>query len=239
MNIFEVVLTPDDYRPGSRNKKLDDVACSSAGLVIAGSSTGEIFCWKLNFTEINRRQRGDAFRFLGKYKICKNAGVQFVEFSPVNDLLMTGSTDGSVKIWRLDIPAGKQQQAALKAFSMSDSSRLLVSIDEKNGCERTCSISFFDEEGEQRYEYEQVKQPVAGFTGAKAPAINFTKSQCDAIKWSVRGRYAIASITSQVEDPNRTLGHQLEDYKEEVCRIKIWDTVNETFYDDLARPSGH
>ena len=30
-----------------------------------------------------------------------------------------------------------------------------------------------------------------------------------------------------------------EEYKDEVCRIKIWDTVNETFYDDLARPSGH
>ena len=30
-----------------------------------------------------------------------------------------------------------------------------------------------------------------------------------------------------------------EEFKEEVCRIKIWDTVNETFYDDLARPCGH
>lgn len=27
--------------------------------------------------------------------------------------------------------------------------------------------------------------------------------------------------------------------KEEICRIKVWDSVNETFYDDLARPSGH
>lgn len=47
--IFEVALTPDDYRPGTRNKKLDTVAMSSAGIVIAGTSTGEIFCWKLNF----------------------------------------------------------------------------------------------------------------------------------------------------------------------------------------------
>ena len=30
-----------------------------------------------------------------------------------------------------------------------------------------------------------------------------------------------------------------EEFKDEVCRIKIWDTVNETFYDDLARPSGY
>jgi hypothetical protein len=47
--IFDVALTPDDYRPGTRNKKLDAVACSSAGIVVAGTSTGEIFCWKLNF----------------------------------------------------------------------------------------------------------------------------------------------------------------------------------------------
>ena len=45
--IFDVTLVPDDYRPGTRNKKLDVVACSSAGIVIAGTSTGEIFCWKL------------------------------------------------------------------------------------------------------------------------------------------------------------------------------------------------
>jgi hypothetical protein len=69
-----------------------------------------------------------------------------------------------------------------------------------------------------------------------AKELKFSKSQCDAIKWSVQGRFAIASITSQIEDPS---GNNNEDYKEEVCRIKIWDTVNETFYDDLARPSGH
>ena len=30
-----------------------------------------------------------------------------------------------------------------------------------------------------------------------------------------------------------------EEYKDEMCRIKIWDTVTQTFYDDLARPSGY
>ena len=102
--IFEVALTPDDYRPGTRNKKLDAVACSSAGIVIAGTSTGEIFCWKLSFTDIQKRNKQECYKYLGQFKICKNAGVQFAEFSPTSDLLMTGSTDGSVKIWRLDIP---------------------------------------------------------------------------------------------------------------------------------------
>lgn len=102
-----MALKPDDYRPGTRNKKLDAVACSSAGIVVAGTSTGEIFAWKLNFTEIARRNTAESYKCLGQFKVCKNAGVQFAEFSPSNDLLMTGSTDGSVKIWRLDIPASK------------------------------------------------------------------------------------------------------------------------------------
>ena len=58
------------------------------------------------------------------------------------------------------------------------------------------------------------------------------------MKWSVNGRFAIASITSQIEDDNMAIPDN-EDNKEEICRIKIWDTVNETFHDDLARPSGY
>ena len=199
MYIFDVALTPDDYRPGTRNKKLDAVACSSAGIVVAGTSTGEIFCWKLNFTEIARRNKAESFRYLGQFKICKNAGVQFAEFSPTSDHLLTGSTDGSVKIWRLDIPTSKAlQQQTLKTFSMGDDSRLVVTIDEKNGCTKTNSISYFDEDGQENFEYVPVKQPVSGQIGfgRLAKDVKFSKSQCDAIKWSVRGRFAIASITS-------------------------------------------
>ncbi len=47
------------------------------------------------------------------------------------------------------------------------------------------------------------------------------------MRWSVNGRYAISSITSQLEKRN-----------EEECHIKIWDTVEMTFFDDLARHSG-
>jgi hypothetical protein len=76
---------------------------------------------------------------------------------------MTGSTDGSVKIWRLDIPQAKSmQQSVLKSFSMGDDSRLIVTIDEKNGCIKTNSISYFDEEGLENFEYIPVKQPVSG-----------------------------------------------------------------------------
>ena len=109
MYIFDIALTPDEYRPGTRNKKLDCVACSSAGLVVAGSSTGEIFCWKLNFTEIAKKSRADSYKYLGQFKISKNAGVAFAEFSPTCDSLLTGSTDGTVRVWRLDLPLSKSQ----------------------------------------------------------------------------------------------------------------------------------
>jgi len=54
----------------------------------------------------------------------------------------------------------------------------------------------------------------------------------------VRGRFAIASITSQIDRGDTHIHPNDDEFKEEVCRIKLWDTVNETFYDDLARPSG-
>lgn len=83
---------------------------------------------------------------------------------------------------------------------MADDSRLVVTIDEKNGCIKTNSISFFDEDGAENFEYVPVPQPVSGHLGYgksfKNSLIKFSKSQCDAIKWSVRGRFAIASITS-------------------------------------------
>lgn len=51
------------------------------------------------------------------------------------------------------------------------------------------------------------------------------------VKWSCRGRFIIASITSLLECKDK-------DEKDEVCRIKLYDFVNETYVDDLARSSG-
>ena len=77
-----------------RNKKLDTIVCSSQGIVIAGTSTGELFAWKLSFSDIAKRSVHSCSTYLGQFKIFKNAGVQYAEFSPVTDLLMVGSTDG-------------------------------------------------------------------------------------------------------------------------------------------------
>jgi hypothetical protein len=45
-----ITLTPEDFRPGSRNKKIDSVNINSSGLVAAGTGNGEIFMWKIDFT---------------------------------------------------------------------------------------------------------------------------------------------------------------------------------------------
>ena len=61
---------------------------------------------------------------------------------------------------------------------MNDSSRLEISIDEKNGCFKTESITYFDTElEEEKIDYDQVKQQVAGQIGfGKQKEIKFTKS---------------------------------------------------------------
>ena len=40
---------------------------------------------------------------------------------------------------------------------MGDDSRLIVTIDEKNGCVKTNSIAYFDTDGTEKFEYEQVQ----------------------------------------------------------------------------------
>ena len=66
-------MTPDDFRPGMRNKKLDTIVCSSQGIVVAGTSTGELMVWKVNFSEIQKHNKHSCSMFLGQYKIFKNA----------------------------------------------------------------------------------------------------------------------------------------------------------------------
>ena len=79
-------------------------------MVIAGTSTGEVFVWKLNFTEITKRNTHNSAQFIGQFKIYKNAGVQFAEFSPTSDMLLLGSTDGIVKIYKIELPSSKSKE---------------------------------------------------------------------------------------------------------------------------------
>lgn len=56
--------------------------------------------------------------------------------------------------------------------------------------------------------------------------IRTSKSVCDAVKWSINGRFAIASIQTKYDDEGI-----------EICKVKIWDTVEKSFIEDLARLS--
>ena len=51
-----------------------------------------------------------------------------------------------------------------------------------------------------------------------------SKAVCDAVRWSCNGRFAIASIQCRLE---------IEGI--EICKVKIWDFVEEDFIEDLAR----
>ena len=77
---------------------------------------------------------------------------------------MLGSTDGLVKVYKIELPSSKkgEQAIALKSFNLADNSRLVISIDEKNGCYKTESLSYIDTDGEEKLDYEHVKQPVTG-----------------------------------------------------------------------------
>ena len=66
---------------------------------------------------------------------------------------------------------------------------------------------------------------------------NIKKSQCDMVKWSCKGRFVIASITTLLD--NKEKKEEEKDENTEVCRIKLFDFVNETYVDDLARSSGY
>lgn len=119
---------------------------------------------------------------------------------------------------------------------MNDNVRLQLVISEVRGCQKYNSLKFYNEEGEEEEQISVVDKPAEHFPNLEPKASEvFVKSTCDSIKWSVHGRYAIASITSKLEKPVDALP---EDPHEEICRIKIWDTQDETFIEDLSRPSG-
>lgn len=46
---------------------------------------------------------------------------------------MTGSADGVVKLWHMNVGKWKNQQRQ-QSFDMNDKSRLFLQIDESNGC---------------------------------------------------------------------------------------------------------
>ena len=51
------------------------------GLVIAGSGSGEVFVWRLNYDSIQKRlPKQDCQIFLGSFKMQKQSGIKQFEF---------------------------------------------------------------------------------------------------------------------------------------------------------------
>jgi WD40 repeat protein len=160
-----------------------------------------------------------------------------MELSPRNDQLLIGSTDGCVRILDLQLPqTRKDKDPDVSKFHLNDNERLTLLISELKGCQMYKKLVYQTEDGQSEETIEVVEKPAEAFPNlGPRRQEHFVKSTCDCVKWSVNGRYAIASITSKREKPKDALP---EDPNEEICRIKIWDTQDESFCDDLARPSG-
>lgn len=63
---------------------------------------------------------------------------------------MSGSTDGTVKIWDLNLPKNVvESEEKIENFDMTDNSLLIVSIDEREGCQKAEPLKYFDESGEE------------------------------------------------------------------------------------------
>lgn len=80
-NLHSVELFSDDGRHSSRNRKFDSLAMNQQGVVVAGSTSGDLLVWRVNFEAFKNRQP-DCQQFLGCFHMPKQSTVKFVEFSP-------------------------------------------------------------------------------------------------------------------------------------------------------------
>lgn len=200
-----------------------------SGLVVAGASTCELFVWRVNYDLVQKRvPKQDCFRFLGQFRTSRSSCVKFCEFCPRNGImgmgetLMTGSNDGVVNLWNMNV--GQWRSSKEANFTLEDKSRLLMTIDPQ-GCHLNKPITYRDASQNEQTEY--ILEHVKPYGGGMGDFGKVQKSVCDAVRWSANGRFAIASVQCEIE------GEPLES-----CRVKVWDSVEHVFIEDLARLSG-
>lgn len=123
--------------------------------------------------------------------------VKFCEFNPKNgiagvgDILMTGSVDGVINLWNLNVGAWRSHKES--TFNLiEDRSRLILTIDEQRGCSRNREVQVRDSDGTELTEYVFEEIPSEG-TQTKE-TYKLSKSVCDCVRWSINGRFAIASV---------------------------------------------
>lgn len=72
----------------------------------AGTSSGEIFLWKIDIMKL-KQQHQKVFVWLGSSKKHQKR-VHHCEFSPNGKFLFTGSVDGTAKVWNVDFDKTKK-----------------------------------------------------------------------------------------------------------------------------------
>lgn len=62
---FYVTLTPEDFRQGAKNKKINTVNLNSNGILVGGSARGDIFMWKIEFSQFKTKQLNKISHYIG------------------------------------------------------------------------------------------------------------------------------------------------------------------------------
>ena len=172
--LFFIKLRPLDFKAGSRNKHIDSVTvCAANGLVIGGTNAGEFFIWRVNFNAIRQRLTTvEHFEWIGSFRVHKK-GIHQLAFSADGSVLLSGSGDGTARLWRTSFESVSGKNSACH--------------DTKKCPERYLDIDFVEDRSVGNLIHEFVVDP-----SAVDGAVEFL---IDAVEWSKKGRYAYCAIS--------------------------------------------
>ena len=104
---------------------------------------------------------------------------------------MTGSNDGVINIWSMNVGQWRSHREA--NFNLGDKQRLLLTINQ-SGCQVQKQIKYRDINNVEQTEFEMENVTPYDLNFDYSKATETTRFACDAVKWSINGRFAIASI---------------------------------------------
>lgn len=94
-------------------------------------------------------------------------------------------------MWNLNVGAWRSHKES--TFNLiEDKSRLILTIDEQKGCSRNREVQLRDSDGSEITEYILEDIPTEG--ARTKETYKLSKSVCDCVRWSINGRFAIASV---------------------------------------------
>ena len=105
-------LRPEDFRIGSKNKHIDAFSVNAKGFVIGATNSGEIYLWKMNFSNMRQRKNENYSLWINSFKLHKKA-IHYVEFNQSGNILMTGSADGTSCLWDMKCLGEKTQKVKI------------------------------------------------------------------------------------------------------------------------------